>query len=97
LPVYLASGMIRVKFTFFLFYFVLSMLIWAPLLVGISALIGQPMISYLTSYQEYALWLVPIILGVIYFIIKGIIMVSTPTGRRKAVVKIERFRERYLH
>lgn len=96
LPVYLVSGMIRVKLTFFLFYFVLSMIIWAPLLVGISSLIGQPMISYLTSYQEYALWLIPIILGTIYLVAKGIILISTPTGRRKIVVKVGRFRERYF-
>ncbi|WP_234572143.1 VTT domain-containing protein [Rhodohalobacter sp. 614A] len=96
LPVYLVSGMIRVKFSFFLLYFVISMMIWAPLLVGISALIGQPMISYMATYQEYALWLIPIILGTIYLAIKGIIMVSTPNGRRKIVVKYHRFREKYL-
>lgn len=96
LPVYLVSGMIRVKFTFFLLYFVLSMIIWAPLLVGISALIGQPMISYMAAYQEYALWLVPIILGTIYLVVKGVVLISTPTGRRKALVKFERFRERYF-
>lgn len=96
LPVYLVSGLIRVKFTFFLFYFVLSMLIWAPLLVGISALIGQPMVTYLTSYQDQALWLIPIILGTIYLVAKGIILISTPTGRRKIVVKFGRFREKYF-
>lgn len=97
LPVYLVSGMIRVKFTFFLFYFVLSMLIWAPLLVGISALIGQPMISYMTSYQEHALWLIPIILGTIYLVAKGVVLISTPTGRRKMLVKFGRLREKYLN
>lgn len=97
LPVYLVSGMIRVKFSFFLFYFVLSMMIWAPLLVGISALIGQPMISYLASYQEHALWLIPVILGTIYIVAKGVILVSTPTGRRKVIVKTERFKEQYLN
>lgn len=96
LPVYLASGMIRVKFSFFLLYFVLSMMIWAPLLVSISALIGQPMIAYMAAYQEHALWLIPVIIGVLYLVIKGIVLVSTPTGRRRVIVKIERFRERFL-
>lgn len=96
LPVYLVSGMISVKFSFFLFYFVLAMIIWAPLLVWVSALIGQPMISYLTSYQEHAIWLIPIILGMIYIVIKGLILISTPTGRRKVVVKFGRFREKYF-
>lgn len=96
LPVYLVSGMIHVKFSFFLFYFILAMIIWAPLLVWISALVGQPMISYLTSYQDYALWLIPIVLGVIYLVVKGITLVSTPTGRRKMMVKLGRFREKYF-
>lgn len=96
LPVYLVSGMISVKFSFFLFYFTLAMIIWAPLLVWISALIGQPMITYLTSYQDHAIWLIPVILCTIYIVVKGIILVSTPTGRRKVVVKYERFREKYF-
>lgn len=96
LPVYLVSGMISVKFSFFLFYFILAMIIWAPLLVWISALIGQPMITYLTSYQEHALWLIPIILCIIYIVVKGITLVSTPTGRRRVVVKFGRFREKYF-
>ncbi|MDZ7719362.1 MAG: alpha/beta fold hydrolase [Balneolaceae bacterium] len=96
LPVYLVSGMISVKFSFFLFYFILAMIIWAPLLVWVSALVGQPMISYLTSYQDYALWLIPIILGMVYIVVKGVTLVSTPTGRRKVMVKFSRFRERYF-
>ncbi len=96
LPVYLVSGMISVKFNFFLFYFTLAMIIWAPLLVWISALIGQPMISYIASYQEHAIWLIPLIIGVIFLIIKGITLVSTPTGRRRVVVKFGRFREKYF-
>lgn len=97
LPVYLVSGMISVKFNFFLFYFTLAMIIWAPLLVWISALIGQPMISYVASYQEHAIWIIPLILGVIFLIVKGITLVSTPTGRRKVIVKTERLKERYFH
>lgn len=97
LPVYVVSGMIGVKFSFFLFYFILAMIIWAPLLVWVSALIGQPMISYLTSYQEHALWLIPIIFCVVYVIIKAITLVSTPTGRRKVVVRFGRFREKYFN
>lgn len=96
LPVYLVSGMIRVKFSFFLLYFVLSMIIWAPLLVGVSALVGQPMISYLATYQEHAIWLVPLILGAIFLVARGVILISTTTGRRKIVVKYGRFKERYF-
>lgn len=96
LPVYLVSGMISVKFSFFLFYFILAMIIWAPLLVWVSALIGQPMISYIASYQEHAIWLIPLIIGVLFLIVKGITFVSTPTGRRRVVVKFERFREKYF-
>ncbi len=96
-PTYLVAGMIRINFTFFLGYFILAMIIWAPLLVKIAEIIGQPMIAYLTIYQEQAIWIVPLILLILYGVIRFIILLSTVTGRRKILVKISHFREQYFN
>jgi membrane protein DedA with SNARE-associated domain/pimeloyl-ACP methyl ester carboxylesterase len=94
LPTYLVAGMLKTKFWSFFGYFVIAISIWAPILIGLSALIGQPMLQYLHVYQEYAIWLLPIIIILIYTVIKLIIPLATVTGRRKLLVKWGRFKER---
>ena len=94
LPTYLVAGMLKTKFSSFFGYFLIAISIWAPILVGLSALIGQPMLLYLQVYQDYAIWLLPIIIILIYTIIKLIIPLATVTGRRKLLVKWGRFKER---
>ena len=95
-PIYLVSGLIQTRFPFFISYFMLSLAIWAPALVALSAFVGQPMLSYLESYKEYAIWLFPLVLILLYGIIKLIILLATVTGRRMLVVKFGRFRERFF-
>lgn len=95
-PTYLVAGILRIKFIFFIGYFLLAVAIWAPLLVGITILVGQPMIEYLQVYREYA-WLILIaILVLIYSIVKIIIPLTTVTGRRRLIIKLNRFKERWL-
>lgn len=95
-PTYLVAGMLKTKFLYFLGYFVLAIALWTPMLVGISALIGKPMMQYLQVYQEYTLLILPVIFLVIYLVIKFITPLTTVTGRRKLLVKWGRFKERYL-
>jgi len=96
LPTYLVAGMLKTKFPYFLGYFLLAITIWTPMLVGLSALIGQPMLHYLQVYQDYAMWILPVIILVIYLIIKFIMPLTTVSGRRRFLVKWERFKERYF-
>jgi membrane protein DedA with SNARE-associated domain/esterase/lipase len=93
-PTYLAAGMIKTSFSAFLAYFVAAIAIWTPLLVGVSALIGQPMLGFLEMYQEYALIVVILFFMLIYAILKYLLPLTTIKGRRRFYVKWIRLRER---
>lgn len=93
-PAYLAAGLLRINFLFFLGYFLLSLVIWTPLMVWLSALIGQPMLSYLDLYQDYAIWIILAIIFILYGIFKVLIPLSTVKGRRKLVTKWRQMKEK---
>ena len=94
LPVYLVAGILQVNFTFFLTFFFLAIIIWAPLLVWLSAFVGQPILGYLNAYQDYALWVFFGIMFIIYLVIKLVIPLTTLKGRLRLVIKWRRFKER---
>jgi len=94
-PTYLAAGMLRTSFPSFLIYFLAAISLWTPLLVGISALIGRPMIGFIDVYQEYALIVVILFIALIYIIIKYIVPLGTVSGRRKFYVKWIRLQEKF--
>ncbi len=96
LPAYLAAGILKTSFLQFLVYFLLSLVVWIPLMVGVSALVGQPMLKYIEIYQDYALWVFFIIIAFIYLLIRLFIPLATVSGRRKLVVRWGRFREKYF-
>lgn len=95
-PAYLAAGILETDFKVFLGYFVVAIALWTPMLVGISAIIGQPMIQYLEIYQDYALWIVLGLALMIYSIIKIVLPLATVKGRREVYVKWHRMKEKYL-
>ena len=94
-PTYFSAGLLRSKFKIFFTYFALSVAIWTPLLVGITVLIGQPMLEYLTIYQDYAIWILVITILLIYLIFKVGIPLTTARGRRRLLVKWSRFLQRF--
>lgn len=94
-PTYLAAGILRVKLLFFTGYFLLAVAIWVPLLVGITILIGQPMISYLETYQEYAWIVIAVVFVLIYAFIKFAVPLMTIRGRRRFIVRLNRIKERW--
>lgn len=96
LPVYIVAGILKVKISFFLTYFFLAIIIWAPLLIGLSALVGEPILDYLNTYQDYALWVFLGLMFIIYIFIKLILPLTTLKGRQRLVIKWRRFRERFL-
>src|SRR5699024_3400336 len=56
LPTYFSAGVIGAGFWMFITYFLISAVIWTPLLVGISKLLGNELLRYFTVYKDYALW-----------------------------------------
>lgn len=94
-PTYFSAGLLRSKFKLFFTYFVISVAIWTPLLVGLTVLIGQPMLEYITVYQDYAIWILVVTVLLIYLIFKVGIPLTTVRGRRRLLVKWSRFLQRF--
>lgn len=89
-PTYFASGALRANFSVFMLYFGIASIIWTPMLVGLATLLGQKMMDYFTLYQEYALWVLFAVLGVLYVVFKIVIPSFTYKGRRQLVGKWKR-------
>lgn len=90
MPTYFSAGVIRASFWMFSFYFLLAAIVWTPMLVGISKLLGNELMSYFSVYQDYALW---VFLGAIVFlvmVVKLIIPVFSYKGRRLLVSRYRR-------
>nr|NIS10309.1 hypothetical protein [Candidatus Dadabacteria bacterium]NIU00983.1 hypothetical protein [Nitrosopumilaceae archaeon]NIV15088.1 hypothetical protein [Fodinibius sp.]NIX16667.1 hypothetical protein [Candidatus Dadabacteria bacterium]NIX61585.1 hypothetical protein [Nitrosopumilaceae archaeon] len=82
MPTYFSAGVIRAGFWMFIFYFILAGLVWTPMLVGISKLLGNELIRYFTVYQDYAIWVFLGAVSFIIMIIKLIIPAFSYKGRR---------------
>ena len=96
LPTYITAGILKTDFKLFLLYFILAIIVWAPLLVSLAAFLGRPMLGYIETYQDYALIVVVIIVLVIYSLLKFMLPLATVTGRRRFVVKLYRLKERII-
>lgn len=95
-PTYFSSGVLQTKFPAFFVYFLISILIWIPIIMGASILIGQQMIEYLQIYQEYAVHIFFGLVIVLYLSFKFLIPLSTKKGRRELAVQVIRLKQRLL-
>ncbi|MGP1347193.1 MAG: alpha/beta fold hydrolase [Phycisphaerales bacterium] len=81
LPTYVAAGMLGRRAWAFLFWFVVAVLIWTPLLMGLTALVGPPILSF---FQD--IFHAPVAIVVSLLILLGLVkLVSyevTPSGRK---------------
>lgn len=92
LPTYFSAGVVGAGFWMFISYFLLACIIWTPLLVGLSMLIGTELIAYFEAYQHYAL---AVIIGIVVFVIlmlKVIIPAFSYRGRRLLISKWQRLK-----
>lgn len=96
LPTYFTAGMVKADFKLFLFYFILAVSIWAPLLVGLSLLVGTQMLYYLEIYQDYALYIVMAAMLMVFLFIKVMMPLTTRKGRREFAVRMIRRKQRWL-
>jgi len=89
-PTYFSAGLLRNNFLFFILYFLTSVFIWAPIIVGVSMIAGQTLLNFFQSYQDYFA-IIAIASGVlIFFLLKFILPMFTMTGRRKLAEKLKR-------
>jgi len=90
MPTYFSAGVIRAGFWMFIFYFILAGLIWTPMLVGISKLLGNELLRYFTVYQDYAIW---VFLGAVAFIIMFIKLVIPAFSYKGRRLLLSRYRK----
>jgi len=89
-PTYFSAGLLKSNFLFFMIYFIASVIIWVPIVVGISMITGQTLLSFFQKYQDYFA-LFAILSGVlIYLFVKYIQPFFTVKGRRKLIEKWKR-------
>lgn len=93
-PVYFSAGMVKSHFGYFALYFFAALLVWTPLIIGITTILGQRMLVYLDHYQDYAVLILIILVTVIFLIIKFVTPLATKKGRKEFAVKVIRFKER---
>ncbi|WP_138429769.1 alpha/beta fold hydrolase [Fodinibius saliphilus] len=90
LPTYFSAGVIGAGFWMFTTYFLLAAIIWTPMLVGISKLLGNELIRYFSLYHNYAIW---VFLGAIVFLVmmvKVILPAFSYKGRRLLISRYRR-------
>ncbi len=85
LPTYFAAGVLRTSAWRFAGYFALAVAIWTPLLVGISALVGERALGYFEFLQEHLLTALLLLGGWILIMVRLIVPAFTWRGRRRLV------------
>jgi pimeloyl-ACP methyl ester carboxylesterase/membrane protein DedA with SNARE-associated domain len=82
LATYFTCGVLGVPFLKFTGYFILAAVVWTPLLVGLSTLLGGSMLAWFEVYQTYAL---PGLIGfvvVMLLLLKLVVPMFSHRGRR---------------
>jgi membrane protein DedA with SNARE-associated domain len=82
LPTYFAAGLLRTKFWWFTFYFAIACAVWTPLLVGLSAWLGEEVIKRFYFGQQHFLLKALLVSVVLLLLIKLLLRLTTWRGRR---------------
>lgn len=89
-PTYFSAGLLKSNFLFFMIYFIASVIIWIPIVVGISMITGQTLLSFFQKYQDYFAVFAILSGIIIYLFVKYIQPFFTLKGRRKLIEKWKR-------
>lgn len=85
LPTYFAAGLLRTKFWWFTTYFAIACVVWTPLLVGLSAWLGEEFIRRVYFGQQHFLLKALLVSVVLLLFIKLALRLLTWRGRRMLV------------
>jgi membrane protein DedA with SNARE-associated domain len=85
LPTYFAAGMLNTKLFRFSIYFLLAAIVWTPLLVGLSSVLGAEVIKTTLLARQNALLQVAVACVVVYLAVKLAIRAASYRGRRLLV------------
>lgn len=89
-PVYFAAGML--KFSLWRVSIILGVaaILWVPLLVGLSAWIGERLLVVYDRYEQWAVWFLLTAVFLIFVVIHRVIPLLTHRGRRLAYSRWKR-------
>jgi membrane protein DedA with SNARE-associated domain/pimeloyl-ACP methyl ester carboxylesterase len=85
LPTYFAAGLLHLNLATFMLWFLVAGAVWAPLLVWLSSLVGEPILAWLERYRAYTLAAVAAAAALLWLLIKLIVPLFTYRGRRLLV------------
>lgn len=92
LPCYVAAGVLRIPLGRFMFFFLIAVVAWTPILVGIAYLLGDVVLSYMERFEKYA------IVGLIGFfmlawlVFRWVLPLITWRGRRMVLSRWKRLK-----
>jgi len=90
LPTFLAAGVLRMGFWRFLGWLLLASLLWAPVLVGLAAVVGEQAIAYFEAFRKSALIAIVLVALGVFLLFKGILPLLSFGGRRRVWGRIRR-------
>ncbi len=90
LPTYFAAGLLNTRLLRFSIYFLLAALVWTPLLVGLSSVLGAEVIKSALLARQSALVQVLVAGVALYMAVKLAIQAATYRGRRLLLSKWRR-------
>jgi membrane protein DedA with SNARE-associated domain len=83
LPTYFSAGMLGTGFWRFTIYFSVAAVLWTPLLVGLSSLVGNRMFVYYDTFKSYGIMIVMATVLLIWMSVKLIVPLFSYRGRRQ--------------
>lgn len=93
LPTYVAAGVLKAPFLKFLFYFLISALLWTPALVGASMLLGREVLAFYTAFEAYALWVLLALVLLLFVGFRLVPLLFSHRGRRRLAGRWKRLTE----
>lgn len=90
LPTYFAAGLLNTKLFRFSIYFLLAAIVWTPVLVGLSSVLGAEVIKSALLARQNALVQVLVAGAVLYLAVRLGIQTASYRGRRLLVSKWRR-------
>jgi pimeloyl-ACP methyl ester carboxylesterase/membrane protein DedA with SNARE-associated domain len=90
LPTFLAAGVLRMGFARFVGWLFLASLLWAPVLVGLAALVGVRAMAWFDAFKKRALVAVVLVALGVFLLYKAILPLFSFGGRRRVWGRIRR-------
>jgi pimeloyl-ACP methyl ester carboxylesterase/membrane protein DedA with SNARE-associated domain len=90
LPTYCAAGVLRVGLWRFAVYLLVAGLLWTPVLVALSALVGGSALRWFGLYRKYALAGALVVVAALRVTVKLLIPLCTWRGRRRLLSRWRR-------